>query len=132
MFGATAGILYGVSATLMKSVVEEWHVDGVAAVLADWQFWVMVLGGIVGFYLQQLSLATGRLVTSVSTVSVANPIVSVLLGALILQERLDRTPEWHTVVAVGALAVALLGTIIIAAASERDADTAPTVRPALS
>jgi drug/metabolite transporter (DMT)-like permease len=132
VFGAAAGILYGVSATLMKSVVERWHADGLAEVLADWELWVMVLGGILGFYLQQVSLATGRLVTSVATVSVANPVVSVVLGALVLQERLDRTPEWHAVVAVGALAVALLGTIVIAVASERDADTAPTVRPALS
>ena len=49
----------------------------------------MAGGGLVGFYIQQLSLATGRLVASVATVSVANPVVSVLLGALVLQERLD-------------------------------------------
>ncbi|MGH2988863.1 MAG: DMT family transporter [Solirubrobacterales bacterium] len=120
VLGATAGILYGVSATLMKPVVEEWHANGLAEVLAGWQLWVMALGGIVGFYFQQLSLATGRLVTSVATVSVANPVVSVMLGALVLQERLDKTPEWHAVVAVGALAAALLGAIIIASASEKD------------
>ena len=84
--------------------------------LADWQLWVMAFAGILGFYLQQLSLATGRLVTSVATVSVANPVVSVMLGALVLQERLDKDPEWHAVVAVVALAVALLGTIVIASA----------------
>jgi EamA domain-containing membrane protein RarD len=82
----------------------------------------MALGGIVGFYFQQLSLATGRLVTSVATVSVLNPVVSVMLGALVLQERLDRTPPWHAVVAVGALATALLGAIIIASASEKESD----------
>ena len=95
VFGATAGMLYGVSATLMKPVVEAWHADGLGDVLAGWQFWVMAAAGLVGFYLQQVSLATGRLVTSVATVSVVNPIVSVLLGAFVLQERLDKTPEWH-------------------------------------
>ena len=115
----------------MKSVVEMWHVDGLEAVVADWQVWVMVSGGIVGFYFQQVSLATGRLVTSVSAVSVANPVVSVLLGALVLQERLDRTPEWHAVVAIGALAVALLGTVIIASASEHDSTTVRSIEPAL-
>lgn len=130
VFGLSAGILYGLAATLMKPVVEGLHVDGLGAVLGDWLVWVMAVAGIVGFYLQQLSLATGRLVASVATVSVANPVVSVLLGALILQEGLDRNPPWHAVVAVGALAAALFGTFVIASASEAEPSTARAVRPA--
>jgi drug/metabolite transporter (DMT)-like permease len=122
VFGATAGILYGVSATLMKPVVETLHADGFAGVLESWELWVMAVTGIVGFYLQQVSLATGRLVTSVATVSVANPVVSVLLGVLVLQERLDQPPAWHAVVAVGGLALALLGAVVIASASEEDSE----------
>ena len=120
VFGTTAGILYGVSATLMKPVVENLDSNGFAAVLESWELWVMAVTGIVGFYLQPLSLATGRLVTSVATVSVANPVVSVLLGVLVLQERLDQPPAWHAVVAVGALAVALLGAVVVASASEEE------------
>ena len=131
VLGVTAGILYGVAATLMKPVVERWHTDGLGEVLADWQLWVMALAGILGFSLQQMSLATGRLVTSVATVSVANPVVSVMLGALVLQERLDKDPEWHAALAVVALAVALLGTIVIASASEHGSRTVETVEPAL-
>jgi drug/metabolite transporter (DMT)-like permease len=127
VFGATAGVLYGVAATLMKPTMETWHTDGLGTVLGGWQFWLMVVGGGVGFYLQQVSLATGRLVTSVATVSVVNPVVSVLLGALVLQERLDRDPEWHAVVAIAALAVALLGATLIASASEQGASS--TSRP---
>ena len=131
VFGATAGILYGVSATLMKPVVEEFHAGGLGHVLATWEFWVMALGGLVGFYLQQVSLATGRLVPSVATVSVANPVVSVLLGVLVLQERLDQPPAWHVVVAVGGLATALLGAVVVASATEEGApEVAETARPA--
>ena len=104
----------------------------VVSVLESWELWVMAVAGIVGFYLQQISLATGRLVTSVATVSVANPVVSVLLGVLVLQERLDQPPAWHAVVAIGGLALALLGAVVVASASEeavggRDGDrsTAP-------
>lgn len=122
VFGTLAGILYGVSATLMKPVVEELHADGAAAVLESWELWVMAATGIVGFYLQQVSLATGRLVTSVATVSVANPVVSVLLGVLVLQERLDQPPAWHAVVAVGGLALALLGAVVVASASEEGSE----------
>ncbi|HEY5874118.1 MAG TPA: DMT family transporter, partial [Ilumatobacteraceae bacterium] len=121
VFGATAGALYGVSATLMKPVVETWHADGLEDLLGGWQLWVMAGAGLVGFYFQQVSLATRRLVTSVATVSVVNPVISVLLGALVLQERLDKNPEWHAVVAIGALATALLGAVIIASASEHEA-----------
>jgi len=120
LFGATAGILYGVSATLMKPVVERWHSDGLADLLGNWELWVMTVSGLFGFYLQQVSLATGRLVTSVATVSVVNPVVSVALGALVLQERLDSTPAWHWVTAIGALAVALIGATVIASASQQD------------
>jgi drug/metabolite transporter (DMT)-like permease len=131
VFGATAGILYGVSATLMKPVVENLHENGFAAVLESWELWVMAVTGLVGFYLQQISLATGRLVTSVATVSVANPVVSVLLGVLVLQERLDQPPAWHAVVAVGGLACALVGAVVVASASEKDSEPEPAARPAV-
>jgi drug/metabolite transporter (DMT)-like permease len=127
VIGATAGILYGISATLMKPVVESWHDSGLAAMLGGWEFWVMATAGLVGFYLQQVSLATGRLVTSVATVSVVNPVVSVTLGALVLQERLDATPPWHRVVAIGALGFALFGATVIASASEPSTKTAEPV-----
>jgi drug/metabolite transporter (DMT)-like permease len=115
----------------MKPVVENLHENGFAAVLESWELWVMAVTGLVGFYLQQISLATGRLVTSVATVSVANPVVSVLLGVLVLQERLDQPPAWHAVVAVGGLACALVGAVVVASASEKDSEPEPAARPAV-
>jgi drug/metabolite transporter (DMT)-like permease len=123
LLGTIAGLLYGLSATLMKPVVEGVHAEGLADVIAGWEFWVWAAAGIVGFFVQQLSLATGRLVPSVATVSVANPVVSVLLGALVLQERLDKTPPWHAVVAVGALCLALLGAVVISSPREQRNET---------
>jgi drug/metabolite transporter (DMT)-like permease len=119
VLGTIAGMLYGLSATLMKPVVEGLHTDGLANVIAGWEFWVWAGAGIVGFLVQQLSLSTGRLVPSVATVSVANPIVSVLLGALVLQERLEKNPPWHAVAAVAALCLALLGAVVISSAREK-------------
>jgi drug/metabolite transporter (DMT)-like permease len=130
VYGTVAGCLYGVSAVLMKPVTEQLHADGAVAVLENWQLWVLAVTGIVGFYLQQISLAAGRLATSVATTSVANPVVSVFLGALVLQERLDKTPPWHAVVAVGALAFALLGAVIIASATEAESEDEPAAGPA--
>jgi hypothetical protein len=130
VLGTIAGILYGLSATLMKPVTENLHADGLADVIAGWEFWVWIVAGLVGFLFQQLSLATGKLVPSVATVSVANPVISVMLGALVLQETLDKDPSWHAIVAIGCLGLSMLGAVVVSSARERnegDDDTpAPT------
>lgn len=133
LLGTIAGMLYGLSATLMKPVVESWHAEGLGHVIAGLEFWVWAAAGIVGFLFQQLSLSTGRLVPSVATVSVANPVVSVMLGALVLQERLDKDPPWHAVLAIGALCLALFGAVVISSAREKAREveqTAPDLEPA--
>ena len=121
VYGTIAGILYGLSATLMKPVVETWHADG-AAVFGDWELWAMVIAAVLGFVMQQISLSSGQLVASVTTVSVANPIVSVMLGVLILQERLD-----DVLAAAVGLALALFGAVVIASIQEKEkaSPTAP-------
>src|SRR5262249_13686857 len=119
LLGTIAGLLYGLSATLMKPVVENLHTEGVGGVVAGWQFWVWAAAGIIGFLFQQLSLATGRLVPSVAAVSVAHPVVSVMLGVLVLPEGPAQNPPWHAVVAVGALCLALFGSVVISSARDQ-------------
>ena len=104
----------------MKPVVETLHADGVAATMETWEFWMMTVGGLAGFAIQQMSLATGKLVASVATVSVANPIVAVALGAIVLQERLDTDPPWSAVLGVAGLTIALVGVVVIASTGEGD------------
>ena len=118
VYGAIAGVMYGVSATLMNSVVESLHTEG-WGVFADWQLYALVATGLGGFVVQQVSLSFGKLATSVASTSVVNPVISVILGAFLFQERLDKDPHWHRLVAVCGLAVALVGTALITAASEK-------------
>jgi drug/metabolite transporter (DMT)-like permease len=132
VYGSIAGILYSVSATLMKPVIEQLHAAGVSGVLEGWEFWVMAGAGLVGFYVQQVSLATGELVPSVATVSVLNPVVSVMLGVLILQERLQQPPAWHVVVAIAGLALALFGAVVVATAAEEGREESEPGRPAIA
>jgi drug/metabolite transporter (DMT)-like permease len=96
--------------------------------LSHWETYALALAGVFGFVLQQVSLGTGRLAPSVATVSVANPVVCVLIGTLLLDERLAR-PAWHVAVAVVGLAIALSGAVAISMAREPRADGARTPEP---
>jgi drug/metabolite transporter (DMT)-like permease len=120
VYGTVAGILFGLSAALTKPTLDMLH-QSVGEMLSHWQCYALAVAGVLGFVLQQVSLGTGRLAPSVATVSVANPIVGVLLGVLIFDERLSR-PAWHVVVAVLALLVALGGAVLISLSSQPGAE----------
>ena len=118
MYGSVAGILFGLSAALTKPTIEQLH-EGVGVMLSHWHCYALAIAGVLGFVLQQVSLGTGRLAPSVATVSVCNPLVGVLLGIAIFDERLSR-PLWHVVVAVIGLVLALGGAVLISLASQPD------------
>jgi hypothetical protein len=117
LIGIVSGVLFGTSACLVKPTIDMLHVS-VGEVLSHWEFYAMAAAGIIAFVLQQMSLSSGFLATSVATVSVSNPIVSVILGSLLFEERLAR-PAWHVVVAWMGLGVAMFGAITISVARER-------------
>jgi drug/metabolite transporter (DMT)-like permease len=116
VYGTVAGILFGLSAALTKPTMEFLH-DGIDVLLSHWEPYALAIAGVLGFVLQQVSLGTGRLAPSVATVSVANPVVGILLGLVLLDERLSR-PAWHIVVATAGLALALAGAVVISLARE--------------
>jgi drug/metabolite transporter (DMT)-like permease len=111
---------------LTKPTIEFLH-EGVGVMLSHWQCYVLALAGVLGFVLQQVSLGTGHLAPSVATVSVANPIVSVLLGIALFDERLSR-PTWHVLVAVLGLVLALGGAVLISLASQARAEPREELR----
>ena len=116
LYGIAAGILFGTSACLVKPTVETLD-EGVAEVLTHWELYAMAITGITAFVIQQASLSTGYLATSVATVSTANPIVSVTIGVLLFDERLHE-PTWRVLMALAGLALAMIGAIVISIARE--------------
>jgi drug/metabolite transporter (DMT)-like permease len=113
-YGTTAGILFGLSSALTKPTLNFLH-ESVGTMLSHWECYALAVAGVLGFLLQQVSLGTGRLAPSVATVSVANPIVGILIGVLLFDERLSR-PGWYVVVAVVGLGLALVGAVAISLA----------------
>jgi EamA domain-containing membrane protein RarD len=97
--------------------------------LSNWEFWAFAAAGILAFLVQQVSLATGRLAPSVAMTSVVNPLVCIVIGTLLLDERLA-DPTWHKVVAYAGLVVALLGATSITRSVEdakEDGEAAPAL-----
>ena len=122
LYGAAAGMLYGLSASLCKPSMEIFDADGLGAMLSSWELYAFAGAGIAAFLVQQVSLGTGRLAPSVATTSVMNPIVSVFAGILLLDETLSE-PTWHKVAAWIGLALAFWGAITISLAREPGSET---------
>jgi drug/metabolite transporter (DMT)-like permease len=118
-FGAAAGLWFGLSATFTKPTVDQLHVS-LADVLSNPEVYGLLGFGFLAFVVQQLSLATGQLAPAMAAVSVCNPIISVLLGVALFDERLTR-PWWHVLVAALALALALYGAVSITMANQERA-----------
>ena len=116
VYGTVAGILFGLSSALTKPPLDYLH-ESVGTMLSHWECYALAVAGVLGFVLQQVSLGTGRLAPSVATVSVANPIVGILIGILLLDERLSR-PGWHILLAIIGLGLALAGAVVISLARE--------------
>lgn len=116
VYGTVAGMLFGLSSALTKPTLEYLH-ESFGTMLSHWEAYTLALAGVLGFVLQQVSLGTGRLAPSVATVSVANPLVGILIGVLLLDERFSR-PTWHIVLALVGLGLALIGAVVISLARE--------------
>ena len=127
VYGTVAGLMFGLSSALTKPTLDYLH-ESVSTMISHWECYALAIAGVGGFVLQQVSLGTGRLAPSVATVSVANPLVGILLGILLLDERLSR-PAWHVVLAVIALGLALVGAVVISLAREatKDGQAVPDV-----
>ena len=127
-------MLFGLSAALTPVTLDYLH-ESVGTMLSHWECYVLAVAGVLGFVLQQVSLGTGRLAPSVATVSVANPVVSIAIGVLLLDETLSR-PTWHIVVAIVGLGLALFGAVVISlaheAAKEEQIGDHPTGEPVVA
>ncbi|HWG60927.1 MAG TPA: DMT family transporter [Streptosporangiaceae bacterium] len=86
------GISYGVAAFLVKLVTSEFS-GGLPAVLGHWPIYALAIIGPVGFLLNQNAFQQGTLIAPVlAIITVCDPIVSIGLAYVFLNEKLARTP----------------------------------------
>jgi drug/metabolite transporter (DMT)-like permease len=126
LLAGAAGVIYGGAAALTKT--SSHLLDrGVLPVLSHWQPYVLVAFGAVGMVLAQSAFQAGALDYSLPTMTVADPVVSIAIGALVFHEAISSSGP-----AVAAEVVALLamscGVWLLARFEAKRARTGP--RPA--
>ena len=125
VYGTVSGIMFGLSAPLTKPTLNSPARERRHDALACGSATPSPSRASVASSSSRCRSGTGRLAPSVATVSVANPIVGILIGVLLLDERLSR-PTWHVFLAVFGLALALIGAVVISLAhAAADEGSAP-------
>jgi drug/metabolite transporter (DMT)-like permease len=86
------GINYGVAAFLVKIVVTDLS-GGLPALLTDWPIYALAIVGPLGFLLNENAFQHGKLIAPVlAIITVCDPLISVALAYLWLNEQLNGTP----------------------------------------
>jgi drug/metabolite transporter (DMT)-like permease len=123
LVGAAAGILFGLSAALTKTVGDQFA-DSPLEIFLDWPLYALVAVGYVSLTLSQLALQTGALAPAIATSMAFDPIASVVLGTTLLEESLH-TSTAGAVAACAALVAALGGLAVLARTQEEGAAAKP-------
>ena len=89
LLALAVGVLFGVVAVLTKLMMHVLIHEGVHALLITPVPYLLVLIAVFATFLQQSAFHAGSLQTSVPTMLVLEPVIAVLLGAIVLGENLD-------------------------------------------
>jgi drug/metabolite transporter (DMT)-like permease len=106
LLALAVGVLFGVVAVLTKQVMHVLTHEGLRAVLTTPVLYLLVVIGVLATFLQQSAFHAGSLQTSVPTMLVLEPVVAVLLGAVVLGEHLDVSRLDAVLIAISAVAMA--------------------------
>ncbi|HEX2904822.1 MAG TPA: DMT family transporter [Jatrophihabitans sp.] len=109
LLGVVVGIVYAADAALLKTATDR-LASGLLVLLGSWQLYAVILLGALGLYLSQLAYQAGPLTASQPAISVVDPLLSVVIGVLIFDERVRRGPVTGVllVVLVAVLALSIL------------------------
>ena len=114
LFGAAAGVGFGLASALTKAVTDLVG-HGPAAVLGSWELYALLAAGLVGLFLGQSSLRTGALAPAMAATNSVMLLSSVWLGVSVFGERFQRGGG-HLVGAAAGLVAILAGVALLARA----------------
>lgn len=108
-----AGVLFGLQDALTRNCIAILNHSGVGGLVTSWQPWVLVVSGIYGLVLAQSSYEAGTLPAALPSMTVAEPVVGILIGIIALDEPV-RTTGLRVAGEVFGAAVMIYGTYLLA------------------
>lgn len=122
------GILYGVTAGLIKVVVDQ-TAEGLLEPLRHWPMWVVVVVGPLGFLLNQSAFRAEPIVApALAVITTVDPLVGIGIGLLWLDETV-RTAPWAIALQVVFLAMLAGGVTALARRAPEVAGTERRAEP---
>jgi len=129
LLGIAAGTLFGFNDALITTVTKSLD-DGVVMMLKGWPVYALVVVVTVGTYLQQASYQAGALQASLPAITGLEPVVGMILGLTLFDERF----RVHGPLAVSALLCALIvagvSVVVLARAQGRADAIGAAIEPA--
>ncbi|HWC39215.1 MAG TPA: DMT family transporter [Acidimicrobiales bacterium] len=89
LLAAAGGVFYGLAAALTKVTAQEFHSGIVHTITSNWEPYALVVCAVVAMVVVQSAFQAGPLRWSLPTLTVVDPVVSVIIGALALGERIS-------------------------------------------
>ena len=86
VLGTAAGSAFGLTAALMKAMTNTFS-QGIGVLLTSWPLYAMIASGVLGMFLLQSAMNAGRLIAAQPGITLSDPIVSILWGLLVFQEK---------------------------------------------
>lgn len=113
MLGAAAGMLFGVSSTLMKTLSDLIENEGFGLV-DHWEPYVLLGVVSLGFLIMQSAFQAGDLRAALPAIELGEPVVAVVLGLALFHEHLQMPNAFMHVLVIGSVAVMVVATIRLA------------------
>jgi drug/metabolite transporter (DMT)-like permease len=111
MFGVAGAMMFALSAALTKDfttlVTQGW-----GHVFTHWEPYALVVAGLLGLFLTQSAYHAGPITASQATLTIVDPLASVVIGIWLFGDRL-RTSGWRIPIEVTAMAVLFVGVFIL-------------------
>jgi drug/metabolite transporter (DMT)-like permease len=111
MFGAAGALMFALSAALTK-LFTTLVTQGWSHVFNHWEPYAMVATGIIGFFFAQNAYHAGPITASQATITIIDPLASVLIGIWLFGDRL-RMASWRGPVEALAMLVMFGGVFVL-------------------
>jgi drug/metabolite transporter (DMT)-like permease len=93
LLAIAAGSAFGLTAALMKAMTRT-LAGGLGQLFTSWPIYAMVAAGVLGLFLTQSAMNAGQLIAAQPGLTLSDPIVSVLWGVTVFNERVRL--GWYT------------------------------------